>query len=370
MAHVHSEDQGNYYLEQLCTIAMCGAMAGICITLYTWQPDILKLMLAPKFHVYVLWGGIALLAVVVLRAVTLWFAPDAPGHSHGHDHNHNHDHNHGHDHDHDHVHACDHDHGPGCGHDHDHDHGHGVTAHLAGAGHSHAAPPEPAIEAHDRAHREKQAIQEGFPAPVAVGHDHDHGWAPWRYAVLLIPVMLYMLHLPNQAFSGLGDGVDLAAGSQKVDPQEVAAHATLVAGLPSPLEGVVLARALIETEVQTAKPVELKFKKLGGLAADVDEQRYWQGRSVLVRGQFVPNHAHMFTLVRYKISCCAADAVPLRVAIVSRDSVEGITPGVWVKVQGRISFGKTGDGGKITVLNVARRGDIKLTDPDPNPYVE
>jgi hypothetical protein len=39
-------------------------------------------------------------------------------------------------------------------------------------------------------------------------------------------------------------------------------------------------------------------------------------------------------------------------------------------VQGRISFGKTGDGGKITVLTVARRGDIKLTDPDPSPYIE
>src|SRR5207248_10502010 len=64
---------------------------------------------------------------------------------HGHDHHHHHDHDHGHDHDHAHDH---HDH-----HHHDHDH------------------------AHD--------------------HGHSHGWTPAKYAVLLLPLVLYLLHLPR-----------------------------------------------------------------------------------------------------------------------------------------------------------------------------
>src|SRR5262249_12016728 len=29
------------------------------------------------------------------------------------------------------------------------------------------------------------------------GHGHEHGWNPWRYIVLLLPIVLYFLGLPN-----------------------------------------------------------------------------------------------------------------------------------------------------------------------------
>lgn len=29
--------------------------------------------------------------------------------------------------------------------------------------------------------------------------DHDHGWAPWRYVVILVPIILFLLGLPNEA---------------------------------------------------------------------------------------------------------------------------------------------------------------------------
>jgi hypothetical protein len=32
-------------------------------------------------------------------------------------------------------------------------------------------------------------------------HGHNHGWNPWRYIVLLLPVVLYFLNLPNGGFS-------------------------------------------------------------------------------------------------------------------------------------------------------------------------
>lgn len=31
--------------------------------------------------------------------------------------------------------------------------------------------------------------------------DHDHSWGPWRYAVLLLPVVLYAMNMPNKGFS-------------------------------------------------------------------------------------------------------------------------------------------------------------------------
>src|SRR5713226_9423621 len=32
-------------------------------------------------------------------------------------------------------------------------------------------------------------------------HGHEHGWKPWRYGVMSLPIMLYFLGLPNQGFS-------------------------------------------------------------------------------------------------------------------------------------------------------------------------
>ena len=63
------------------------------------------------------------------------------------------------------------------------------------------------------------------PAPIALplaapaddcGHEgHDHGWAPWRYAVLLLPVAIYFV-VPLEALSSTG------GGAVDVDPAAVA----------------------------------------------------------------------------------------------------------------------------------------------------
>jgi uncharacterized membrane protein YraQ (UPF0718 family) len=160
MAHVHHDEGKTYYLDQLCTIALAGAFAMACITMYVWNREILGRMLNDAFHIYVLLGGLALLAVVVQRAVSLWQESAEPGSHAGH--SHSHEHNHGHEH-----HHHDHEHGPGCSHEHTHEHAH-----------DHAHPPGPG---HD--------------------HGHDHGWAPWRYVVLMFPILLYLVGLPNRAFT-------------------------------------------------------------------------------------------------------------------------------------------------------------------------
>src|SRR5260370_41789862 len=122
MAHTHEETE-NYFLDQIFTIALCGALGAIAVLLYV-RGNMLKLILDAKFHPYILAGGITLLVLVLIQAIAVRRPAGqlAPAHDH---HHHPHDHTHTHDHTHDH----DHDHGPGAphhahcdpGHDHEQD---------------------------------------------------------------------------------------------------------------------------------------------------------------------------------------------------------------------------------------------------------
>ena len=67
MGHSH-EDKRAMYLEQLCTIGMCGALGVVAILM--WYRGWLTGLLADSFHLAVLLGGICLVAIVAVRAVT------------------------------------------------------------------------------------------------------------------------------------------------------------------------------------------------------------------------------------------------------------------------------------------------------------
>jgi hypothetical protein len=330
MGHTHDNEETEYYLDQLCSIALAGAFAGVCITLYTWQRGILNLILAEYFHIYVLWGGIALLAIVLIRAVTLWISigKTASAVNHNHTHHHEHDHNHGHDHAHCHDHDHDHDHGH-C-HDHEHTHEHGAVS----AGHSHN---------HD--------------------HGHEHSWAPWRYVVLLLPIMLYVLQLPNQGF-GTGDlkGLDLTA-----DPtEEAVGYARLIGP-------TINWAALAQFQGHTGPARTVDFLTLEQAASTQELRDDWRGKYVSVIGIPKPNPSsdRTFTLARYKITCCGADAVPLKVGIICRErAVLPQDPGKWVKVTGQIDFQDMRDGTFVTVLRVPSTRNIVEREPDANPYVQ
>src|SRR5438094_10471790 len=97
MAHAHSHNDDTYYLDQLCLIGLSGAYAGICLSLYYWQTEMLQRLLADQFHIFVLLSGLALLGITLARAAVLWRAsakmqPAGNGHTHVHDHDHHHDH--------------------------------------------------------------------------------------------------------------------------------------------------------------------------------------------------------------------------------------------------------------------------------------
>jgi hypothetical protein len=354
--HDHSHDGSTYYVEQLCTIGICGAIGIVTILLYTDSRGLLGLMLKGKslsateamsllstqgvrgllqawgLHWMVLAGGIALLGLVAIRAVAVWFSVGKPAPAH----NHNHDH----------AHAHDHEHGPGCDHDHAHDHDHGHVHE-----HHHDHEHGPGCE-HDHPHEHEHVQAEA--APAEDDHGHEHGWGPWRYAVLLLPVVLFFLDLPNECFSSTFGGgqpsIDVSA-ENKVEDKDVAV-------------------------------TELSFKELQSAAYDPEKRQAYEGRTVQIRGQLAPSgNDTFFRLVRYKINCCAADAIPLdAVILIDPASKERLQTaemrGKWVLVTGQVQFRKRKDREEYaTVIFVRPTKEhalaelIQTVTPDNNPYI-
>jgi uncharacterized repeat protein (TIGR03943 family) len=280
MAHTHAPDQ-NYYLDQICSLGACGALGIISTLMY--QTDKLRLILAPPFHKPVLWGGIALIVLSAVRFVSLWTpnraAATHDGHKHGHDAVHEHDH-------------------ANCDHNHEHEHKH-----------------DEGCKDHD------------------CGHDHSHAWTPAKYAVLLLPVVLYLLELPNAGFSADRIGRDLVA---------------------TELEGS-------DRVIATKSKLTLGYRELADAAHETSKRASIEGHIVEVRGIYMPlNQPQEFTLVRLNMACCAADAIPMQVRIVAPTPIQ-FKQGQWIAVEGKIEFRKVAGKVKKSAL-FPRNRTYTLTD--------
>lgn len=366
MAHEHTHahhdhgEEDNYFLDQCCMVTIAGAFGGICLALYFWKTKMLSDMLGKQFHAFVLVSGIALVVLAVVRAYGLWTMAGAARahHEHAHDHDHSHDHHHEHgEHGHEHGHDCGHDHGHNHAHEHAHDHGH---SHNHEHGHEHA---------HEHAHTHGQ----GHHHHDHAAEDHDHSWAPWRYVVMLVPICLFLLGLPSK-------GRQVEAADAKFGPEmlkESASHAVgLVGPGPAGWSQLVYVGYLGKDQVG-ADVTDFDFKNLAtavGVAAsspDESARQAWKDKAIRVIGQFAPSRQsdREFRLVRFKISCCANDAIPLDLPIISRESIANIKSDSWVRVTGRIEFRKR-QGEIVPVIIVAGNQAVVPCPPDPNPYVQ
>jgi uncharacterized membrane protein YcgQ (UPF0703/DUF1980 family) len=385
--HHHGGDVSTYYVEQLCTIGVCGAFGAVAIMLYS--RNTLRIFLDPKFHPFVLGAGIALLVMVAIRAVSVWQTAGGAA-------DHNHDHCHGHD----------------CSHDHEHDH----HDHDHEQGHDHAH-----VHSHD--------------------HGHDHSWNPWRYAVLLLPIVLFFLNLPNQGFSSdwfksravdlekvtttnafisseLGIQLTKSSSGDSAQVEKVTEPSPAFAGGIKPRDVITKitrttdadGRQLSKPEVTstqglaldavvqklqgkagtkitlTIQPadgsksqdvelvcedqvIDLEFKELERAALTELQRDYYTGRKGRVKGQFSPSsRERYFTLMRLKMVCCVADVTPLKVLIEAPDSVSKFQTQEWVEVEGQIRFDQA-PGQFIPVLKVLGMDKIRRIPPEPDNYV-
>jgi hypothetical protein len=352
-SHAHHDEEVNaYYLDQLFTIGVCGLLGGVAIML--WWPTVapdgtttnrLRWILADKFHPWVLGGGVVLLLLVVIRAWTLWVSVGeenrarAKGDSHDHDHCHEH------------AATC-------CGHDHDHEHEHAIapappTEIQTGSSHLPVLtqPGSPAVAEHGHSHSHSNGGEDD--------HGHEHGWAPWRYVVLLLPVVLFFLDLPNAALSMPSDNI-----ASDVD-------ATDVKG----------------TDGDKKVYSNIGFTQLEAAAMFPEARDHYSGKYVRLTGQFNGSDDRQFTLSRYKLNCCVADAVPLRAVIVvdysqlKDQKYQPLEPNKlqkqWVSVTGQVQFlKKKGTNEYMTALIVTPTPEKPLMElvevlerPPANPYL-
>jgi hypothetical protein len=286
--HVHSAEERNvYYLDQLCTVGFCAALGVVQILLYRY--GVLDIILAKKFHVAVLWSGIVLTALAVLRAVTLWAeAGKLKVHNH--------------------ANGC-------CDHDHDHAHEHGPAHHEHEHEHEHE---------HDHHHEQ---------VPDENDCGHSHGWAPWRYAILLLPILLFLMGMPWPA---------PAAPVEEV-PDE---------------PGVLL----------------VEFKDLYEAVDSPRDRKDLQGKTIRVKAMFGPlNDPTKFQLYLLKMTCCFADAypVPLKGFFTSPEPlpVEKYRS-QWVYVTGKVEFvPRPGSSEYGTIVHLRTKDDVRHAMPASNPYL-
>jgi hypothetical protein len=313
-SHAHSDGEtgGNYFLDQLFTILTCGGVGLVAVLMY--QTGMLSRILVPMFFVPVLLGGIAILALVVIRAIALWQLAGARRMENLPEHADNHEHAHGHG----------------------HSHSHGNEEHEScGHDHSHGADGN-----HDRSHSHAAAGDD---------HGHDHGWAPWRYMVLAIPVFLYFLGLPRDGLSMRAIEGTTSRGALQSPNRDgmavlVGGHAfTKVLRKPDP------------------RRMQLKFKELTEAAAIPARHDIYDGDIGILRGQFVPlltGGGLEFTLLRVDMTCCVADQIYLETRIIAPSAIQGIEAYQWVRVEGLISFQRNEKGKWIPVITLASNNDI------------
>jgi hypothetical protein len=238
-------------------------------------------------------------------------------------------------------------HGASCG----HDHAHGESC---GHDHAHAAP-----HSHEHHHHHDHDAA-----------DHDHGWAPWRYVVILVPIILFMLGLPNKPPKIYSSDVSIVAISPEAET-----YVRLTTLGEDPYSQILLIGSYANAahyEDKNAQFVEkVDYKTLEGMANNAGLRSSWKGKTIEVRGQYAPMNgsSQIFQLVRLKISCCANDAVQLNVPMVCSENITTIALSDWVKVQGRVDF-RESNGAFRTVVIVSKAKNIEKCPPDTNPYIQ
>jgi hypothetical protein len=375
--HHHGDERTEYYLEQLFTIGACGALAAVALTLWFRGNRGIGLMLTEWLWPTILASGLTLLALVVIRAVVVWRSVEDPSLAGGHLHAHGD--------------SCGHTHGPGCDHGHEHkpEHAHASPEGVQPAGQGLPVVSSPTPQAHDHDHGHHHHHGHGH------GHDHDHGWAPWRFVVLLLPVALFFLNLPNSGFKNFTSAVNASQLDRSADRASSWSLAvTSAAGaLAGPLNGGPLA-ALVGLapghptgegevpelaigphwldQVGSNSHYPVTFFQLEGFARSERDREIWTNRMVSVSGQYAGTDDKSFTLIRYKMACCMADAIPLKAVILvdyalvpnSKDRLDpNQYQNKWVRVTGRVQFlPQRGGGGYITALIVRPRPDRPLSE--------
>jgi uncharacterized protein DUF1980 len=161
----------------------------------------------------------------------------------------------------------------------------------------------------DREHAQHNLHHED---PEHDNHGHDLPWTLSRFVVLCFPVGLFLIGVPNSGFSQ--DRIRKLLGGDDA--------------LTGRMATVAYRNGTVE-----------RFIDLNEAANDAAKRENLQGQTAILEGQLRWIDARQFTLFRLKMTCCAADTVPLKVRIVLKNgSLSGLSDFTWVQLRGQIQF--------------------------------
>jgi hypothetical protein len=190
---------------------------------------------------------------------------------------------------------------------------------------------------HDH-HEEHEHHEEAGCCGHSEGHGHSLASVGLRYVALLLPVLIFLGGLPNKAM-WLARNVD-ASGISVTD-----------------------------TAGPALGDLHLDFKELDEAASSKIKREFYSGHVGRLTGQLTHSQGNerVFSLIRSRMTCCAADVMQIQVFIVAPKPVE-IKDTTWVDVAGRIQFQPKPNqpGAYVPVLHMT---DIKTIDPPSNPYI-
>lgn len=170
----------------------------------------------------------------------------------------------------------------------------------------------------------------------SVVHECDPSWQSSRLIVLSFPIGLFLLGLPNSGFSQ--DRIrQMLGGDDAMTINEV---------IPSNRDGTVSS-----------------FRELHAAAGDRELQERLTGQTAVLEGRLNQIEPRRFTLFRLRMTCCAADVVPVKIRVVLKGcTLDGFKEFDWVRMKGRIQFVETPNSERMTpVIVVEDSADIRRT---------
>jgi uncharacterized repeat protein (TIGR03943 family) len=163
-------------------------------------------------------------------------------------------------------------------------------------------------------------------------HDHSHGGVYWRAVVLLFPIVLFIWGQPNKGFSDEWINERLGSASEIGERKALAAK---------------------------AGGRKFSFDELNAFANNAEKRESEEGKTATVKGQFKKIGDREATLFRLKMTCCAADTIPLKARIITDSSLGTIANNAWVEVTGQLQFVQMPGSSEFLPLIVAETKNIK-----------
>jgi hypothetical protein len=176
--------------------------------------------------------------------------------------------------------------------------------------------------------------------------EHSHGSVFWRAVILMFPLILFAMGLPNQGFS-----------------------AERIAKMLGPAVALNLNDIQTVAEKETLIPVS--FEDVANALRTPIMQETLSGQRTELRGQLQKISDREFTLYTIKMTCCSSDSVPLKARIIISAGefggslgALGFKDGDWLLVRGVLQFVVVE--GRKEPLPVVRTklSDITTTTPD------